>query len=77
MSLTSQLPHLNATQLRSLSSTLLNASLAHENGGNPREIFRRAKYRHIGLMQRIYELLQHASHAEIDQLSKHIAEINP
>lgn len=53
MNLTSQLPHLNETQLRSLSSTLLNASMAHENGGNPREIFRRAKYRHIGLMQRM------------------------
>lgn len=77
MSLTSQLPNLNETQLRSLSSTPLNASLAHENGGNPREIFRRAKYRHIGLMHRIYKRLQHASHAEIDHLSKHIAEINP
>ena len=75
MSLTNQLNNLNAAQLKSLSNTMLSAGIAHENDKNPREIFRRAKYRHVGLMHRIYELLQHASHDEIEAMTKSLADI--
>jgi len=77
MSLTSQLPQLNDSQLKSLCDTLLTAAMVYENDGNYREIFRRAKYRHLGLMRRIYELLQHATRDEIDALSNSLSELQP
>ena len=73
MSLTSQLKNLSPQQIKSLSDTMLNASIAFETGGNYREIFRRAKQRKIGLMRRIYELLEQAPYEDIENLSKSLA----
>jgi len=75
MSLASQLPNLNETQLKSLADTMLNAGIAFENGGDHKEIFRRARIRHIGLMRRIYTLLEHASRDEIDVMAKKLTDI--
>lgn len=70
MRLTNQLKNLSPAQIKSLSDTMLAASIAFESGGHYREIFRRAKFQRIGLMRRIYELLEHASYQEIENLSK-------
>ncbi len=53
---------------------MLNASIAFETGGNYREVFRRAKQRKIGVLRRIYELLENASYEEIENLSKSLSE---
>ncbi|WP_347987711.1 hypothetical protein [Methylomonas sp. AM2-LC] len=74
VSLTSQLKNLSPQQIKSLSDTMLNASIAFETGGNYREVFRRAKQRRIGLMRRIYELLEQAPYQDIENLSKVLAE---
>ena len=74
MSLTSQLKNLNDKQLKSMCDTMLNASIAFENGGNYREIFRRAKQGRVGLVQRIYESLEQAEPNEIEALSNSLAE---
>lgn len=76
MSLTKQLPKLTDTQIHELHNRLLDACTAMELGGDWREVFRRAKYRHIGRMHRIYELLQHATHDEIDRAARHLTEIS-
>lgn len=53
---------------------MLDASLAHETGGNAKEIFRRAKQRKVGRQRRIIELLENATKPEIDRLSANLAE---
>lgn len=74
MSLTSQLKNLNDKQLKSMCDTMLTASIAFENGGNYREIFRRAKQGRIGLVRRIYESLEQAEPKEIEALASSLAE---
>ena len=75
MSLTSQITELNDVQLHSLHNTMLDACTALELGGDWREIFRRAKNRHVGRMHRIYDLLYHAKSHEIDRAARHLVEI--
>lgn len=75
MSLTNQLSQLNDTQIRSLHNALLDACAAKEMGGNWREIFRRAKYRHVGRMARIYKLLHEAHGDDIDRAAKHLIDV--
>jgi len=75
MNLASHIENLNATQLKSLSDTIANAGIAVENGGSYREIFRRGKLRRVGLTRRIYEMLEHASLEEIENLTKSMAEL--
>ena len=72
--LTNQLKNLSPEQIKSLSDTMLNASIAFETGGNYKEIFRRARNRSIGLMKRIYELLLNATQEEIENLSRNLTD---
>lgn len=60
MSLTNQIANLSDAQLHDLHNALLDACTAMEMGGNWREVFRRARYRRVGRMRRIYELLYNA-----------------
>lgn len=41
-------------------------SLAYETNGDWREIIRRAKQRKVGLLRRVYDLLQTATREEIE-----------
>jgi hypothetical protein len=75
MSLTEQIANLNDVQIHSLHNTLLDACTAMELGGNWREVFRRAKQRHIGLMKRIYELLHQAQPDDIDRAANHLTAV--
>lgn len=75
MSLTNQIANLNDVQIHSLHNTLLDACTAMELNGNWREIFRRAKYRNIGLMKRIYELLHKANPEDIDRAASHLTAV--
>ena len=75
MNLTNQLKDLDAMQIKSLNSTILDASIAYEAGGNYREIFRRAKCRRVGLMRSIFEMLEQVPEAEIENLSRSLVEI--
>ena len=70
MDLIHEFDKLNDTQVRSLNDTLLNAGIAFENGVDYCEFFRRAKYRHIGLLQRIYKMLEKATPENIETSSK-------
>jgi hypothetical protein len=73
MNLIRHLDKLNDSQVRSLNDTMLNAGIAFENGGNYREIFHRAKHQHIGLMRRIYKILEQSTPEDIETLSKSLA----
>ena len=75
MNLSSQLKSLNATQIKSLSDSMAYASMACESCGSHAEIFRRGKHRRVGQMRQIYEMLEHASPEEMENLSKSLAEI--
>ena len=70
MILSNQVKSLNTTQFKSLNDTLLDASIAYEGGGNYREIFRRAKLRRVGLLRKIYGMLEQAPCEEIEIISK-------
>jgi hypothetical protein len=75
MTLTNQLHNLNPKQLKHLSATMLDTSIAFETDGDWREIIRRAKQRKVGLLLRIYELLLTATREEIDAMARSLAEI--
>jgi hypothetical protein len=75
MSLTEQIANLNDVQIHSLHNTLLDACTAMELDGNWREIFRRAKNRHVGLMKRIYELLHQAQPDDINRAAGHLVDV--
>lgn len=76
MSLTSQVFQLNPNEVREACTVMLDVSLAMENGGNWREIFRRAKLKHCaGRLRRIYALLETAHRDDIEQMADSLAEV--
>ncbi len=76
MSLTTQVFQLKPDEVKEACSVMLNASIALENNGNWREIFRRAKHKHsAGRLRRIYALLEKAQAEDIDSMSKSLADV--
>ncbi len=75
MSLTAQLASMSTKQIQSLYNTMLDVSLAVENG-NPewRQIFRVAINKHNGRQKKIYELLYNANLDEIENLIDRLIE---
>lgn len=68
--LSTQLHRLKPAQIQELAGTMLEASIGHAGGGHWQETFRRAKQRKVGLMRRIYDLLQTATAEEIEGMTK-------
>jgi len=65
-----QVKKLPVPKLLQLKTTLIEASIAFEAGGHPKEVFRRAKHRQIGLLRRIYEMLETADSNNLAEISK-------
>lgn len=77
MSLARQIPNLSTEQLKAVHACLVEAGIAYEAGGNWREIFRRAKQRKVGLVRRIYELMEKADRHGIDRMTQALVELMP
>lgn len=76
MSLTSQVFQPNPAEAKEACNVMLDASIAMENGGNWREIFRKAKHRHCAvLLRRVYALIETAHQHDIEQMSKILSEV--
>lgn len=76
MSLTSQVFQLKPHEVKEACGVMLDASLALENKGNWREIFRQAKHKHFaGRLRRIYALLEKAKPEDIEQMAASLAEV--
>lgn len=73
MALATQIYKLKPKQIKQLADTMLNASIVYQTGGNWREIIRRAKQRKVGLLRRIYDMLQHATQDEFDIMAASLA----
>lgn len=73
--LATQIKNLPFDKLFELKETLIEAGIAFEAGGNPKEVFRRAKHRHIGLMRRIYERLETADSQSMSAMSEAMVEL--
>ena len=67
--LADQVKNLSHKKLFDLKSTMTEAAVAFEIGGNPKEIFRRAKHRNIGLLRRIYAKLEKADREGLRSMS--------
>ena len=61
---------LKPQQIRELYGVMLDAAVAHEITGCHRDVFRRAKYRKVGALRRVYETLEHASYKQIEAMSR-------
>ena len=73
--LITQIKNLPLNKLLQLKETLVEAGIAFEAGGNPKEVFRRAKHKHIGLMRRIYERLETADDNSMSAMSEAMVEL--
>ena len=73
--LVTQIKNLPSNKLLQLKETLVEAGIAFEAGGNPKEVFRRAKHKHIGLMRRIYERLETADNKSMSAMSEAMVEL--
>lgn len=77
MSLTTQVFQLKPHEFREACDVMLDASIALENGGDWREIFRRSKHsRPAGRLHRIYALLEKAEPEDIEQMAASLAEVD-
>lgn len=76
MSLTTQVFQLKPHEVKEACGVMLDASIAMENGGKWREIFRQAKHKHAaGRLRRIYALLEKAEPNDIEQMAASLAEV--
>lgn len=70
MSMHEMVYRLKPSRLIVLKETLSSAAVAHEIGGNPREVFRRAKHAAcVGIEKKLYTQLEAADSKQLDALS--------
>lgn len=65
---------LKPEKVKEFASTLYEACLAMEAGGDYHEVFRRAKQRKVGALRRLYQRMEHSTRGELERIADRMME---